>query len=197
MSPLSEEDQFITVVDVRDYAYCPRVVYFAHVLHLRERVTEAMQYGKEQHEEPPLALLMLKLRPARIMRNVELTSHKLKLTGKIDMVVVTKYGEYVPVEVKWSEPKHSGKPRRQHKAQLTAYALLIEDNFKTTVKRAIIYYSRSRQLIEIPLTSQDKQQVKRYIQQIYEIIQDEEVPNIEQDLKQCQDCGYRPYCQSC
>ena len=56
MSALSEEVQFITVVDVRDYAYCPRVVYFTRVLHLRERVTEAMEYGRERHEEPPLAL---------------------------------------------------------------------------------------------------------------------------------------------
>ncbi|MHC1637479.1 MAG: CRISPR-associated protein Cas4, partial [Candidatus Nezhaarchaeales archaeon] len=166
------------------------------VLHLRERITEAMQYGKEQHEDPPLTPLIPKLKPIQIMRNVELTSHKLKLTGKIDTIMVTRHGEYIPIEVKWSEPKHPGKPRRQHKAQLTAYALLIEENFKTTVKRAIIYYSRSRQLMEIPLTSQDKQQIKQYIQQIYKIIQKEETPNIKQNPKQCQDCGYKLYCLS-
>lgn len=47
---------FFRLEEVRDYAYCPRVVYFTKVLHLRERVTEAMEYGRERHEEPPLAL---------------------------------------------------------------------------------------------------------------------------------------------
>ena len=190
---MSEETPYITVVDVRDYAYCPKVIYFTRVLHLRERVTEAMEYGKEGHEEPPLAPLMPKLRPVKIMRDVELTS-KLGLTGKVDMVVVTKHGEYVPVEVKWSEPR-AGKPKRQHKAQLTAYALLIEERFKTTVKRAIIYYSRAQRLMEVPLTDHDKRRVKQFINHIYEIIRREELPEVRQSEEQCRDCGYRVYCR--
>jgi len=94
---LSEEVPFITVVDVRDYAYCPRVVYFTRVLHLRERV---MEYGKEQQGEVPPAPLMPRLRPAKVMKEIELTSYRLKLNGKVDAMVVTRHGEYVPVDVK-------------------------------------------------------------------------------------------------
>ncbi|RLF09484.1 MAG: CRISPR-associated protein Cas4 [Thermoprotei archaeon] len=189
-----EDAPYITVVDVRDYAYCPRVVYFTHVLHLKERITEAMQYGKEHHEDPPLAPLMPKLKPKHVIKNVELTSSKLKLMGKVDTIVVTKHGEYIPVEVKWSEPRQ-GKPRRQHKAQLIAYALLIEENYSTTVKRAVIYYSRAGRLIEMPITSQDKRQVKRMIKQIYQVIRSEEMPEVKFKPKQCVDCGYKCYCQ--
>jgi CRISPR-associated exonuclease Cas4 len=195
VSRLSEEVPFITVVDVRDYAYCPRVVYFTRVLHLRERVTEAMEYGREEHEEPPLAPLVPRLKPAKIIRGVELTSRRLRLTGKVDMIVVTKHGEYVPVEVKWSEPR-AGRPRRQHRAQLAAYALLIEDEFSTTVKRAIIYYSRAGKLMEVALTDHDKRQVKEFVDRIYEVIRSEEVPEVRQDEKQCRDCGYRMYCKA-
>jgi len=195
VSPLSEEDQFITVVDVRDYAYCPRVVYFTKVLHLRERVTEAMEYGRERHEEPPLAPLVPKLKPVKVMRDVELTSRKLMLTGKVDLIVVTKHGEYVPVEVKWSEPQAGG-PKRQHRVQLTAYALLIEDAFETTVKRAIVYYSRAGKLLQVALTDHDKRQVKQIVKRIYEVIRGEELPEVKKDEEQCADCGYRPYCKA-
>jgi CRISPR-associated exonuclease Cas4 len=191
---LSEEAPFITVVDVRDYAYCPRVVYFTRVLHLRERVTEAMEYGKEQQGEVPLAPLMPRLRPAKVMKEVELTSYRLKLTGKVDAIVVTRHGEYVPVDVKWSEPQ-AERPRRQHKAQLAAYALLIEEGFKTTVKRAMIYYSRAGKLVQVALTDHDKRQVKQFVDRIYEVIRREELPEVRKSEEQCRDCGYRMYCK--
>lgn len=188
-----DEDRYISVVDVRDYVYCPRVIFFKNVLHLKERVTEAMLYGKESHEEPPIAPLAPKLRPAKIIKGIELISHRLKLRGKVDMIIITKHGEYVPVEVKWSEANRDV-PKRQHKAQIVAYAILIEENFNTTVKRGLIYYSRSKRFLETSLTSRDKWQVEKYIKQIYQIIKSEEIPYTRQDLKHCQDCGYKHYC---
>ena len=192
---LQEERPYITVVDVRDYAYCPLVPYHTLVLHIKERETEAMQYGKELHEQPPLAPVIPKLKAQKILKNIEFTSHRHKLTGKVDCIVVTRHNEYIPVEAKWSEPKHPGKPRKHHRIQLAAYALLIEEHYKTTVKRALLYYSRSQQLMEIPITSHDKQQVKEIIRKIYKMIQTEEPPKVKPNPKQCQDCGYQPYCQ--
>ena len=72
------------------------------------------------------------------------------------------------------------------------YAFL---HHKTTVERALLYYSRSQQLMEIPITSHDKQQVKEIIRKIYKMIQTEEPPKVKPNPKQCQDCGYQPYCQ--
>jgi len=189
-----EEPGYITVVDVRDYAYCPNIVYFTKVLHIKERVTEAMEYGKEQHEKPSLAPIMPRLKPAKIMEAVELRSNKLKLVGKVDYVILTRHGEYIPVEVKWSDPEVRGGPKRHHKIQLAAYALLLEEHFKTTVKRALIYYSRAHRLIELPLSNADKREAKEILGKIRKLIKNESFPEVRRK-GYCDACGYRVLCQ--
>lgn len=187
------EDDYISVLQIRDYAYCPRVVYFRNVLHIEERLTEAMLYGREKHEEFSLAPLIPKLKPVKIIENVELISHRLRIKGKVDIIIITRYNEYIPVEIKWSELE-KGMARRQHKAQIIAYALLIEDNFNTTVKRGLIYYSRSKKFSNIIITESDKRLIKNYIVKIYEIYK-ERIPKDSQNSTQCKDCGYNRYCQ--
>ena len=39
------EEGYLTVVEVKRYAYCPRIVFITHVLHLEEVASEAMQMG--------------------------------------------------------------------------------------------------------------------------------------------------------
>ncbi len=191
----NSEESYITVVDVRDYALCPKIIYFTKVIHLRERITEAMIFGREFHEEPPLAPIIPKLKPKQILKNLQLISHKLRLIGKADYIIITKHGEYIPVDVKWSDPEKGDKPQRHHKIQLTAYAMLIEENFKTTVKRALIYYSRAGKLIEFKISNHEKREVKSIINRIYEAIRSEEPPKVKPNPKKCMNCGYQKYCQ--
>ena len=189
------EEGYVTVMDVKNHALCPKMTYLTHVLHLRERVSEAMEYGREVHGEAPIAPLIPRLKPAKILRGLELKDRELKLSGKVDALIITKNNEYIPVEVKWSDPNPSGGAQRHHKAQMAAYALLINRAFNTTVKRAFIFYVRAGKIVELPITNRDICQVKKFLKQIWDIIKHEQEPSVKVAPFQCRNCGYRPYCQ--
>jgi len=187
-------ETFITVVDVKHYAYCPRIVWLTHVLHLNEPVTEAMELGAELHDEAFITPLIGLLGAVRVLRDVELESERLKLRGKEDFVLITRFGEHVPVEVKWSEPARRGRPKRDHKLQLAAYALMIEESTGRPVKRAAIYYVRSGELVVFTLKSHDKEEARRAVRRIHEIVESGEEPEVRVPRSRCLNCGFRRFC---
>ncbi len=64
MSP--SEQGFFTVVDIKRYAYCPRIIFITSVLHLEERESEAMEMGAEEHDTSFITPLLAKLRVSRV-----------------------------------------------------------------------------------------------------------------------------------
>jgi len=187
--------EYVTASDVKRYAYCPKIIYFTHVLHLKERVTEAMEYGRELHKDEFILPIIAKVKPAKILRGIELVSDKLRVSGKPDFILVTRFNEYIPVEVKWAEESSKGSAKKDHKYQLATYALLVEERYSTTVKRGYIYYVRCRSVVEVPLTSRLKGEVKRVLREIYKIIEEEREPAVNVGRGRCANCGWRRYCK--
>ncbi|MEM1546885.1 MAG: CRISPR-associated protein Cas4 [Candidatus Methanomethylicia archaeon] len=187
--------KYITAIDVRDYAFCPMKVYYVNVLHIHERTTEAMELGREIHDEKTLTHLIPKFKAVKILRNVELVSSKLRVMGRIDYILITKFNEYIPADMKWSEPEY-GLAQKQHRMQMATYSLLIEESYKTIVKRAVIYYSRAGKTIIVPITDSLKSQVADAIDKIYRMIRSEEEPKVRISLKRCVNCNYMSYCKS-
>jgi CRISPR-associated exonuclease Cas4 len=187
--------KYITAVDVKDYTLCPRIVYYTNVLHIRERVTEAMELGREMHDEESLKHLIPMLKVVKVLRDIEITSRKLKLTGRIDYIFITKFNEYIPADMKWSDPEH-GIARKHHRAQLAAYSLLIEEAYKTVVKRAVIHYTRAGKTVTVPVTASLKNQVVEAIMKIYEMIKSGREPEVRMNKSRCENCNYQVYCKS-
>ncbi|MBS7623803.1 CRISPR-associated protein Cas4 [Candidatus Bathyarchaeota archaeon] len=185
----------LTVVDLKHYAYCPRIVYFTHVLHLQEKETEAMSYGRELQEEVLLTPLIRLVKARRVEKDVELRSRTLPLIGKLDYLVTTKLGELIPVEVKWAEPTPKGKAKPDHRAQLAAYALMLDENRDTSVKRGGIYYRRASRLVIVPIQIEDKENVRRIVKTIMEMIEEEDYQPLRQKQKQCLNCGFSIFCR--
>jgi CRISPR-associated exonuclease Cas4 len=191
---LSCDEGDITVVELKRYAYCPRIVFITHVLHLDEVVSEAMEAGLEQHDEAVITPLIAKLKALRVLRSVELRSERLKISGKPDYLVITRNREYVPVEVKWAS-SDKGRGRWDHKLQLTAYALLIEENFKTSVKRGYIYYLKDKRVAELVIDEGLKNLTRKIIDNMHKMILEERDPGIITPPSKCVNCGYRAYCR--
>jgi len=100
--------------------------------------------------------------------------------------------EYVVVEFKEAEA-----PRRVpdgHVYQAAAYALLVEEHFRTTVRRLIIHYSPSNRTVEIPFTESIRSHVHWTIRQILKIVSKEWLPPSKPTVK-CHSCGYRWVCR--
>ncbi|MEM1560179.1 MAG: CRISPR-associated protein Cas4 [Ignisphaera sp.] len=189
-----DTEEYFTTVDVKHYAYCPMIVYFTHVLHLEERITESMIYGAESHDESIITPIAASLKASKIIRGLELVSDKLKVRGKLDYLVITKYGELIPVEVKWAEPER-GVAKRDHKLQLATYALMLEETFGKPVKRVIAYYTRVGKLISIPLDESVKKQVKHILASMERIVSMEEQPKSAIKPSRCINCGFKSYCR--
>jgi CRISPR-associated exonuclease Cas4 len=124
----------------------------------------------------------------------QLYSSKLKLTGTIDLIIRTGNGEYIPVDYKNMQSNHGG-IWLDHKYQLTAYALLIDEAFNTCVKRGFVNYIPEEKVVEIEITHSMKIYVKRVLGDIERIIRDEKLPAIRVDRKKCTGgCGFKFLC---
>lgn len=154
-----------------------------------------MEFGREVHDEKLLKHLIPALKTVKVLRDAEITSGKLKLTGKVDYIFVTKFNEYIPADMKWSDPEH-GAVRNHHKAQLVAYGLLIEEAYRTVVKRAVIHYIRAGKTITIPVTSSMKEQVMDTIENIYDMIRSGREPKVRIRGGRCESCNYQVYCKT-
>jgi CRISPR-associated exonuclease Cas4 len=97
--------------------------------------------------------------------------------------------------MKWAEPTLKGKVKPDHKVQLTAYALMIDENLKTTVKRGAIYYRKASKLILVPITYEDKNRVREMTHMIIKIIAEEDYPKLRPNQKQCVNCGFLKFCK--
>jgi len=126
---------------------------------------------------------------------VQLSSDKLGLQGVIDCIIKTGKGEFIPVDYKNME-SNRGRVWMDHKYQLTAYALLIEENYSTCVKRGIINYIPEKLVIQIEITPTMKTHVKRVLGHIKRIIAEEKLQPIRVAKQKCTGgCGYKYLCK--
>lgn len=193
-----EEPELIAVTDIKQYHFCPRIIYFTKVLGVEERVTESEEEGKEAHddfhkkERRRTTLLGGKtLKVEQKWTALRLKSEKLGIEGTVDMVAKTPEG-YVVVEYKMTYMPRKIIPN--HLYQVAAYAMLVEEAFKTIVRKLYVYYEKSNRALEIPLTESIRKHVIWTIKRIRRIIQEEKLP-VAKPSRKCQSCGYRWICK--
>jgi CRISPR-associated exonuclease Cas4 len=88
-----------------------------------------------------------------------------------------------------------GRVCMDHKYQLVAYALLIEESFGTTVKSGIVNYLPEALVLQFEITPTMKTHVKRVIGHIKRITQTEELPPIRVAKHKCRGgCGHKQTC---
>ncbi len=188
MSPLE-----LTVSDIRQHAYCPRIPYYRYAMPLERPVTAKMDLGKEEHEttsakEARRTLKAYGIKEGERRFGVSLYSESLGLRGKIDMVILTPR-EVIPVEYKMA-----AEVGLHHKYQLTAYAMLAEHTFGGTASRAFVYLTPAKKALEIPITPAMRDHVKKILGGLRASIENERLPAPTPHRKRCTDCEYRRFC---
>jgi CRISPR-associated exonuclease Cas4 len=194
---------FVSVTDIKHYIYCPRLIYFDHVLHATPIFGSQQKEGKKVHEEQMPKEIKRKdaiyYSPEFIGAEKHLFTHlysnTLGIQGSVDLIIHTARNEYVPVEYK-NMKSDKGRIYMDHKYQLVAYALLIEENTNTTVKQGIVTYLQEKLTLKFDITPTMKTHVKRVIGHIKRIIQTETLPPIRVASCKCQGgCGHKQICQ--
>ena len=194
----SDGKVMITVWDLVQYYYCPMRIYLLKTLGVPRTVKEKMLEGRDEHTKEFRRLRERKtlfgFNPQDVRRIYEkplLVDEELGLSGQPDLVLELKNGEFIPVEVKFTEYDDIFLGRRR---QITAYILLLERKFGRSLRRGILYYPKRRSKVFVYITHEDRRSFLRDIQKLRKLIAEEIEPPKPSTSKRCSYCELRRYC---
>ena len=128
----------------------------------------------------------------RFMTEVSLSSKSLPLKGKIDLIEEHK-NEIVPIEIK-TGPAPKNKIWPQDRIQLTAYALLVKENFEKPVSYAKIIYHENHE-IKLYLNPFMPYEIKSYISKVKDLLASKNPPP-RINSKKCSYCSFKEHCEA-
>ncbi len=177
--------------EIRQFAYCKRILYFRHIVHAPMKQTYKMEEGENKHEQLQQSKNATK-NTSQKYYNIYLTDPDLGLVGLIDYFEFDGNEAY-PIEIKSGNdpPKDLDNP---HKYQVVAQAMLIEKNFDFLVKMVRIFYSKLDKVVDYPITIEDKLAVLKIVEEITEMLSSEQMPESTNDIGKCVDCECKNYC---
>ena len=125
-----------------------------------------------------------KLTP-KILSELRISSDKLRLKGIVDRIEV--HGnEYVPVEIKTGKAPFEG-VWPDHRLQLSAYAMLLNEKFKVKIKEALVKYVKTDQTRQIVMNPFMEHEVTTAVNDVFNLIEQKDIPDF---------CG-KSYCSIC
>ena len=184
----------LTVTDLKQWAYCPRIPYYHHVMPVDFARTWKMERGRDI--EPALHAMEKRrgfrrygLDRGERRFGVWLHSPRLGVAGKLDLLIVADRAAF-PVDFKDTE----GGVRYNHRVQLAGYALIVEDQLKLPVPNGFIYLVPSRHLVGVALGAALRDQVLHALTSVRRSIAAEQIPDPTPARARCAGCEFRNYC---
>jgi CRISPR-associated exonuclease Cas4 len=190
------EDSVFRVIDLKQYAYCPRVFYYQTVLPRVRPVTYKMEEGIMAHQEGEGREKRRSLRPYGLQKgeryfNVPFYSSELNLSGEVDMIIDTG-DEVIPVDY-----KNTRREAPHHRLQLMAYGRLLElanPKEPPLVKRGFIYLIPLRRAVEVKFSPQLRRKLTAVLAEMQSIAFNQRMPPPTSKTARCVDCEFRRFC---
>jgi CRISPR-associated exonuclease Cas4 len=184
----------IPVTDLKQWAYCARVVYYHRVLPGAAQPTWKMREALSAQD------MIERLEVRRGLREysweggnrrfgVWLTNESLGLSGKLDLLL-EREGEGAVVDFKLT----SGEMGDNHRMQLTGYAMLAEACCGLRVETAFLYRIPDDRLFAFAVTAAWKQRVTDAVAAIGELERTAWCPEPTPVRARCAECEYANYC---
>ncbi|MCS7222778.1 MAG: CRISPR-associated protein Cas4 [Anaerolineae bacterium] len=180
--------------DLKQWVYCPRIVYFNYFMPSLRPETYLMEEGRLAHEEEELREVRRSLRrygleEAERHLRVELADEGLGVSGRVDLVLRLT-DETIPVEYKLNTASYLP----NHRIQLAIYAMLLEANEWPAVRRGFLYSIRIRQAEEVKMTTRLREQARSVVEEIRAMIAAERMPEPAAQRAKCVNCEFRRFC---
>jgi CRISPR-associated exonuclease Cas4 len=191
--PERPPEETITISLLKQYIYCPRVVYYETCTPGIRPTTYKMRAGNTAHDlergrAARRTLFAYQLSTGERHFDVRILSPHLALSGIIDEVVTTP-DEAIVVDYKMSDWAGDN-----HLHQLAAYALLAEERFALPVRRGYIYLIKARQFEEVAVDQGLRNSVMETLQHIQRIRYAEYMPPPVEARNKCLSCEFRRFC---
>lgn len=190
----------LEVTDLKQWRYCPRIVWYHYCLPQIRPVTDLMRHGIAQHEaeegrEERRSLRTYGLSSGERSFDLALQSEKLGLRGRLDLAIATPDRQAAGAEAIVVEYKDSEHAAGKHfKLQLAAYALLLEEQWGLPVKLGYIYQIPLRRAEKVPISAALRRSVSESISAIQRAIQGEAMPEPPASRSRCVSCEFRRFC---
>lgn len=184
----------IRVNDLKQFTYCPRIVFYQYAMPVEHRATFKMERGKTievrvEDLEKRRRLREYGLDAGTRRFQVWMRSPRLGLSGRVDLLIETADGMF-PVDFKDT----TAPIRHNHRVQLCAYAILIEETFRRPVRVGFIYRVPRSDVAEVEMSLELRTETEETIQAIRTLIRSECMPEATPVRARCTDCEYRNYC---
>jgi CRISPR-associated exonuclease Cas4 len=186
------------VTDLKQYAYCPRVVYYHTCLPRVRPTTYKMEASIRAHTLVPGQERRRTLRAYGLVQgerhfNVALASERLGMRGEVDLVIETEADdgprETIPVDYKLSK-----KAGAHFHLQLTAYAVMLEDAWGVPVKRGFLYLLPLRRAEEVRITTRRRTALDKALVAMNAMLLRERMPQATRQRRKCLACEFRRFC---
>jgi CRISPR-associated exonuclease Cas4 len=185
---------FLRVNDIKQYFYCPRIVFYQYSMPVEKKATWKMEQGKIEEDridklEKRRKLAAYRLAEGKRQFHVWLTSERLGLSGKLDLLIESPDGLF-PVDFKFT----TADPHKNHVLQLCGYALLVEDCYQKPVNTGFVYLIPKDDAVVFDLTKELKAETLAILDGIRRMIEREQMPPPTPLRSRCTDCEYRNFC---
>ncbi|MCZ7581416.1 MAG: CRISPR-associated protein Cas4 [Fimbriimonadaceae bacterium] len=204
----------VSVSELRQWMYCPRVVWYGRSMGDYRPTTGAMKVGIEaeaerQRLEERRSFAQYGLEACNKRFQVPVASEALGLSGRIDCLIELtpvsledaqvgvrplnwKVGDpmFVPVEYKWT----SRADQRQNTIQLAAYGMILESLTGTPVPLGFIALLPEEEVVRVELVPRVRRAVKCTLDEAREGLSAPELPWPTLHRGKCQDCEFRRFC---
>jgi CRISPR-associated exonuclease Cas4 len=188
------DEGWLTVGDLKQAVYCPRIPYFLRTLGLKPPSTFLMKRGEYQervfterqkrHQVTRFRLPLGVRHPHVVVR-----SGSLRLSGAIDLVIEGD-DELVVVDFK------AGRDAMwdNHRIQLAAYALMAEERFHRPCLRGYVLYRERRHWVEVEVSDALRKRTLDLLQQLREATDCGLFPDPTQVVGRCRNCEFLNFC---
>lgn len=179
---------------IRQYFFCPRIVYFNLLTNIKPVFPKHVSLGQEYHQLQNHLTKSRKFKKLQIdykelLIEKHLESRVLNINGIVDLAFICD-DEVIPVDFKFIEKK----PSYAYMLQVVGYGMLLEEKFKKPFKRGFIIYSRNIKFYNITFNQRLKRDFLQTIKKIEKIVDDEIFPHSSASENRCSQCEYINYC---
>lgn len=194
------DELLFEVTDLKQWTYCPRVVYYRYCLPEIRPITSLMEAGIAVHadeagREERRSLRTYGLTQGERGFDLPLRSERLGLRGRLDLAIAVPDRAAPGAEALVVEYKDSERAAGAHfKLQLAAYALLLEELWGLPVRRGYIYRIPLRQVEEVPISAALRRKVRETIDVMRRAVSGEQMPAAPDSRRPCVSCEFRRFC---
>jgi len=185
-----------TVTDLKQYAYCPRILYFMRCLPGVRPITTKMREGIAAHDDAELREQRRQLRAYGFTTgerhfDVAIYSAALRINARLDLVIVEPDGKPIAVPVDYKMSDMTGAHVR---LQLACYGLLVEEEMGLAAPYGFVYLTMERRAEKVALSAALKQETQAALREMRAIVEQELMPEPTARAARCVNCEFRRFC---